>query len=72
MKEQFVFGVAASLDSIPLCLMDVSESFTIDTAVMGDEAIDIGDAVDLLCIATASEKRRLADVVVDAVERGYI
>lgn len=71
-KEQFVFGVAASLDSIPLCLMDVSESFTIDTAVMGDEAIDIGDAVDLLCIATASEKRRLADVVVDAVERGYI
>lgn len=71
-KEQFVFGVFASLDAIPLCLMDVPESFTIDTAVESDEAINIGDAVSLSHIETASGRQRLADVIVDAVEKGYI
>lgn len=67
-----MFGVFTSLDSIPLCLMDVSESFTIDTAVKSEEAVDIGDAVDLSYIATASGRQRLADVIVHAVEKGYI
>lgn len=73
-KEQFVFGVFSSLDAIPLCLLEpvVAESFTIDTVVEGDEAIDIGEVASVSCIATASGRQRLADVIVHAVERGYI
>lgn len=75
MKEQFVFGVFASLDAIPLCLIDVSESFTIDTIIKSDEAVDIGDVISSMFssyIATASGRQRLADVIVHAVEKGYI
>ncbi|XP_071556663.1 uncharacterized protein [Temnothorax nylanderi] len=71
-KEHFVFGVFTSLEAIPLCQLNVSESFTIDTVVKGDEAIDIGDAVDLPCNETASGRQRLADVIVHAVEKGYM
>jgi len=71
-KEQFVFGVFGSLDTIPLSLMDVDESFSIDTAVQDDEPIDIGDAVSFSNITTASKRQRLADVIVHAVEKGFI
>jgi len=67
-----VFGVFGSLDAIPLSLMDVDESFSIDTAVQGDEAIDIGDVASFSCFTTASERQRLADVIVHAVEKGFI
>jgi len=67
-----VFGVFCSLEAIPLSLMDVSESFSIDTAVESDEAIDIGDAVSFPYITTASKRQRIADVIVHAVEKGFI
>lgn len=35
--------------AIPLCLTNISESFTIDTAIKGDQAIDIGNVMDLPC-----------------------
>ncbi|KAL0122174.1 hypothetical protein PUN28_007132 [Cardiocondyla obscurior] len=70
-KEQSVFGVFAALDAIPLCLMDVSE-FSLDNAVTGDEAVDCGDAMHFSYIATASGRQRIADVIVEAVEKGYI
>lgn len=66
-----MFGVFASLDAIPLCLINVSESFTIDTAVESDEEIDIGDAMSFSYFTT-SGRQRLADVIVHAVEKGYI
>jgi len=52
--------------------MEVDESFSIDTAVEGDEAIDIGDVVSFSYFTTASERQRLADVIVHAVEKGFI
>ncbi|XP_018403101.1 PREDICTED: uncharacterized protein LOC108780029 [Cyphomyrmex costatus] len=70
-KEQFVFGVFASLEAIPLCLIDISDSFTIDTAVKSDEAIDVGDAISFSDLTT-NGRQRLADVIVHAVEKGYI
>jgi len=70
-KEQFVFGVFASLDAILLCLIDLSESFTIDTAIEGDEAIDISDGISFSDLTTIG-RQRLADVIVHAVEKGYI
>jgi len=70
-KEQFVFGVFASLDAIPLCLIDLSESFTIDTAIEDNEAIDISDVISFSYLTTIG-RQRLADVIVHAVEKGYI
>lgn len=52
--------------------MDVSESFNIDTAVQGNEAVDIGELTLLSHIATASGRQRVADVIVHAFEKGYI
>lgn len=52
--------------------MEVSESFSIDTAIQGNEAVDIGEVVSLSHIATTSGRQRLADVIVHAFEKGYI
>nr|XP_012229383.1 PREDICTED: uncharacterized protein LOC105676226 [Linepithema humile] len=70
-QEQFVFGVFQALDVIPVALMTVSESFSIETAVEGDEAIDISDAMNFN-ITTASGRQRIADVIIHSIERGYI
>lgn len=71
-----MFGVFASLDAIPLCLIDISESFTLETIVneTTDETIDVGDIASSMLshIATASGRQRLADVIVHAVEKGYL
>ncbi|XP_011165800.2 uncharacterized protein LOC105200105 [Solenopsis invicta] len=71
-QEQFVYGVVGSLDAIPLCLMEVSESFTLENIVEGDEAINMSDVVTIPCIETTSGRQRIADVIVHAVEKGYI
>jgi len=71
-KEQCVVGVFASLDAIPLCLMDVSESFTIDNAVEGDEEINISNVLNFSYLATASGRQRIVDVISHATEKGYI
>ncbi|KAM0736764.1 hypothetical protein ACS0PU_006413 [Formica fusca] len=71
-KEQFVFGVFNALEAIQVGLMNVPESFTIDTAVQDNEAVDIGEIVSLPNIATTSGRQRLADVIVHAFEKEYI
>lgn len=71
-KEQFVFGVFTSLDTIPLCLMDVPESFTIDNAFKADEEIDIGEAANISYLTTASGRQRIVDVIDHATEKEYI
>ena len=67
-----MFGVFASLDAIPLCLIDLPESFTIDTAVEDNETIDISDVILSFSYLTTIGRQRLADVIVHAVEKGYI
>lgn len=52
--------------------MNVPESFTIDTAIQDNEAVDIGEIVSLPIIATTSGRQRLADVIVHAFEKEYI
>ncbi|XP_050458495.1 uncharacterized protein LOC126855136 [Cataglyphis hispanica] len=71
-KEQFIFGVFNALEAIQVSLMDVPETFNIDTAIQDNEAIDIGEIVSLPYIATTSGRQRLADVIVHAFDKGYI
>ncbi|EFN66536.1 hypothetical protein EAG_11030 [Camponotus floridanus] len=71
-KEQFIFGVLTALEAILLSLIDIPESFNINTVIQGNEAIDIGEISFLHPVETTSGRRRLADVIVHAFEQGYI
>ncbi|KAL6263306.1 hypothetical protein P5V15_006104 [Pogonomyrmex californicus] len=71
-QEQFGFGVFAALEAIPLTLIDVPESFSIETVVEDNNAVDCGDLVSFSTIKTANDRQRISDVIVHAVEKGYI
>lgn len=74
-KEQFVFGVFTSLEAIPLGYVEVSPTFNLDNIEVitkNDEAVDIAELITLSSISLQSGRQRVADVVVDAVEKGYI
>ena len=72
MKDYFIFGVVFSLEAIPFCLLDPSESFDLDAIIKNDERVDIADVWTLYNIETSAGRQRLADVVVHAAENGYI
>lgn len=71
-KDYFIFGLTFALEAVPFCLLDPSQSFDLDAIVKGDEAVNIADVWTLSNIATSSGRRRLADVIVHAVENGYL
>ncbi|XP_032680861.1 uncharacterized protein LOC116848656 isoform X2 [Odontomachus brunneus] len=71
-KENFILGVVFATEAIPFAIMDPSESFDLDVLVKGDEAVDIADVWALRNIATSSGRRRLADMLIHAVEHGYL
>ncbi|XP_020296161.1 uncharacterized protein LOC109861068 [Pseudomyrmex gracilis] len=70
-KDHFVFGMAFSLEALPFCLLDPSESFDLDL-IKGEEAVNIADVWVLHNIKTSSGRQRVADVIVHAVENGFI
>ncbi|XP_012229629.1 uncharacterized protein [Linepithema humile] len=71
-KDYFIFGLAFAFEAVPFCLLDPSQSFDLDAIVKGDEAVNIADVWTLSNITTSSGRRRLADVIVHAVENGYL
>lgn len=72
MKENFVFGIVFSLEAIPFGLLDPSQSFDLDVLIKGNEAVNIADVFTVSNIGTSSGRQRLADVIVHAVENGYL
>lgn len=70
-KENFIFGVTFALEAIPFCLLDPSQSFDLD-AIKGDEEVDVSEIFAVSNIQTASGRQRLADVIVHAVEKGFL
>lgn len=72
MKANFSFGLVFALEAIPFALLDPSQSFDLDVIIKGDEAMDVADVMTVSNITTSSGRRRLADVIVHAVENGYI
>ncbi|XP_014483034.1 PREDICTED: uncharacterized protein LOC106748726 [Dinoponera quadriceps] len=71
-KEQFFFGLFASLEIIPLSLLEVSPSIDLDDKFLDDEDVDLSEAVKFFNIETASGRRRLADMIVHAVDCGFL
>lgn len=61
-----------SIEAIPFALMDPSESFDLDALIKDDKAVNIADIWLLDDIATSSGRQRLADILVHAIEHGYL
>ncbi|XP_025162063.1 uncharacterized protein LOC105183226 isoform X2 [Harpegnathos saltator] len=71
-KENFILGAIFALEAIPFTLFDPSQSFDLDAIIKGDEAVDIADVWNLHEIESSSGRKRLADMLVHAVEHGYL
>lgn len=56
------------MESIPLSVME--EGFNLDV-IKGHEAVDIADVWILKPIKESEKRRRLADVIVHAINHGY-
>jgi len=67
-----VLGLVFSTEAVPFCLLDPSQSFDLDALVKGNEAVNIADVWTLSNIETSSGRQRLADIIVHAVENGYL
>ncbi|XP_011165794.1 uncharacterized protein LOC105200103 [Solenopsis invicta] len=71
-KQNFKLGLIFSLEAIPFCLLAPSQSFDLDAIIKGNEAVNIADVWTLSKIESSSGRQRLADVIVHAVENGYL
>lgn len=71
MKEQFIFGLVAVLEIIPLSLME-APPIDLDSMFKTNEAVDITEVIEFFNIETASGRQRLADVIVHAVDNGFM
>jgi len=67
-----VLGLVFSTEAVPFCLLDPSQSFDLDALIKGNEAVNIADVWTLSKIETSSGRQRLADIIVHAVENGYL
>jgi hypothetical protein len=50
----------------------VSSTINLNNIVENDEVIDMGDLMTLPNISIASGRQRVADIVIEAVEKGYM
>ncbi|KMQ87313.1 hypothetical protein RF55_13434 [Lasius niger] len=71
-KDYFVIGLVFALEAVPFCLLDPSQSFDLDAIIKTDEAMDVSDVMTVSNIKTSTGRQRLADIIVHAVENGYI
>ncbi|XP_050458493.1 uncharacterized protein LOC126855135 isoform X1 [Cataglyphis hispanica] len=71
-KDYFIVGLVFALEAVPFCLLDPSQAFDLDAIIKNDEAVDISDVWTLSNIKTSTGRQRLTDIIVHAVENGYI
>lgn len=71
MKEQFVFGLVFAMEIIPVSLLDESDVSDLN-AIKDDTPVDIADIWTLPNIKSKSGRLRLADVIVHAVQKGFL
>ncbi|XP_017885864.1 uncharacterized protein LOC108628456 [Ceratina calcarata] len=70
-KEQFVYGMIFSLEVIPMSVLDDDETFNLDL-IKDDNAVDIADVWTLSNIKSQSGRLRSANIIVHAVEKGFL
>lgn len=72
MKEQFFYGIVFAIEALPFTMLDNSQAFDLDTLIKGDEKVNIDDVWSLENLETQWKRLRLADVIVHAVENGFL
>ncbi|KAK2578156.1 hypothetical protein KPH14_001352 [Odynerus spinipes] len=71
-KEQFFYGIVFALEALPIAMLDESEAFDLDELIKGDEAVNINDIWTLPKLETQQKRLRVADIIVHAVENGFL
>ncbi|KAJ8664999.1 hypothetical protein QAD02_006661 [Eretmocerus hayati] len=69
-KEQFIHGMVFGLESVSFSMLSEDESFDLD--VIKEDKVDIADVWTLQNIKTSENRRRLADIILHASERGFL
>ncbi|KAJ8664719.1 hypothetical protein QAD02_006381 [Eretmocerus hayati] len=69
-NEQFIHGLVFGLEALPAAMLSPEETF--NSEVTGDEKVEIMDIWVLNRLKTPEKRRRLADMILDAVERQYL
>lgn len=70
-NEMFgLHGVAFGMESIVMSSLSEDEAFDLD--VIKDDKVDIADVWTIKPMKTQEKRRRIADMVVHAVERGLL
>lgn len=72
MKEQFFYGIVFAIEALPFTMLDNSQAFDLDALIKGDEKVNIDDVWSLENLETQWKRLRLADVIVHAVENGFL
>lgn len=70
MKEKFIHGVTFGMESVNFSVLSAEESFDLD--VIKEDKVDIADVWTLKNIESKENRRRLADIVVHAKDKGFI
>lgn len=65
-----VHGVAFGMESIVMSSLSEDDVFDLD--IIKDDKVDIADIWTVKPMKTKESRRRIADMVVHAVERGYL
>lgn len=71
-KENFFYGIVFVLEAMPFTMLDNSQAFDLDTIIKGDEEVNIDDVWTIGNLETQWKRLRLADVIVHAVENGFL
>ncbi|XP_017753218.1 PREDICTED: uncharacterized protein LOC108545910 [Eufriesea mexicana] len=70
-KEQFVFGMIFAMEIIPVSLLDESDTLDLDN-ISDENGVDIADVWILSHIKSQSGRLRLANIIVHAVQKGFL
>lgn len=71
-KEMFVFGLVFALEAVPFSIRDENDWYDLDTIIKDDNALNIADVWTLTNIETQNGRLRLANIIVHAVENGFL
>ncbi|KAI4493577.1 hypothetical protein M0804_001753 [Polistes exclamans] len=71
-KEHFFFGIVCALEALPFAMLPESQALDLNTLVKDDELLNIDDVCNIDCLDTQRKRLRLADVIVHAVENGFL
>ncbi|KAK9298051.1 hypothetical protein QLX08_008407 [Tetragonisca angustula] len=70
-KEQFIFGMIFAMEIIPMVLLDDTDVFDLDD-IEDDSGVDIADIWTVSFIKTKEGRRRMANMIIHAVEKGFL